>query len=96
MTINYERLPEHIRGGAKRYIEYGIQPGHFLTAVICNDLFEAFARADITCRNALFDIVGFFYNEAPGGCWGSSEKMKAYIEKKLNDQASKTEKSLPH
>jgi len=77
--MDYSLLPEHLRGGIKRYVEDGVQPGHFLTAVICNDLFGAFARADITYRNALFDIISFFYNETPGNCWGSPEKMVLWM-----------------
>ena len=77
--IQYDMLPEHIRGGTQRYIENGITPGSFLTAVICNDLSESFGRADETNRARLFDIVSFFYNEAPGPCWGSRDKMDKWI-----------------
>jgi hypothetical protein len=38
-------------------------------------LAEAFGRADEINRERLFDIVGFFYNEAPSPCWGSPQKM---------------------
>ena len=78
---NYDRLPEHIQGAAKRYIEHGIIPGDFLQAVICNNLKESFARADDTNIEKMFDIVNFFYNEVPGTCWGSREKMMAWSEK---------------
>ena len=82
MSIAYERIPEHLRGGMQRYIEKGIEPGDFLTAVICNDLKESFARADDTNRERMFDIVCFIYNEAPSLCWGSREKMNAWIKAK--------------
>ncbi|GAG54996.1 unnamed protein product, partial [marine sediment metagenome] len=65
MTINYSKLPSHIRASTKRYIEHGVKPGDFLTAVICNDLKESFARADEINTERMFDIVSFFYNEAP-------------------------------
>ena len=77
--INYDRLPEHIRGGVKRYIEDKIPPGDFLTAVICNNLKESFGRADETNIAHMFDIVSFFYNEAPSGCWGSKKKMNDWL-----------------
>jgi len=76
---DYTLLPPHIREGVKHYIERGARPGHFRTAVICNNLAEAMGRADDTNRARLFDIVSFFYNEAPGPCWGSPEKMKAWM-----------------
>lgn len=78
-NINYDLLPEHIRNGARLYIERGISPGGFLQAVICNDLKESIARADGINIYRMFDIVSFFYNEAPSGCWGSREKMETWI-----------------
>jgi len=80
-VIDYKRLPKHIRGGAKRYIEDGISPGSFLSAVICNNLTESFARADETNISKMFDIVRFFYNEAPSQCWGSPKEMEDWVEK---------------
>ena len=77
--VNWGRIPERMRGGITRYIEHGIPPGDFLTAVICNDLREACARADDENRYLLWDYVRFFYNYTPTGCWGSPEKMKVWI-----------------
>lgn len=79
---DYNRLPEHIRGGARRYIEDGVLPGDFLQAVICNNLRESFVKADDTNTDRMFDIVCFFYNEAPSRCWGSEEKMYNWIKLK--------------
>ena len=78
-NINYESLPEHMREGTRLYIEHGIEPGGFLTAVICNDLFEAFGHADWINQERMKDWVMFFYNEAPAGCFGSRKKMDAWI-----------------
>ena len=83
--FNYSILPEHIRDGAKRYIERGIPPGDFLRAVICNNLKESFARADRINIHRMFDIVSFFYNEAPAGCWGSIQKMERWIKIKRKE-----------
>ena len=79
--IDYEALPEHIRAGVQRYVERGIIPGDFLQAVICNNLKESFERADDINQNRMFDIVKFFYNEVPGSCWGSKERMMKWNEK---------------
>lgn len=78
--IDYNILPEHLRGGMKRYIENGIKPGSFLTAVICNDLVRTLGLADQTSVSCLMDIGNFFYNEAPGPCHGSKEKMDKWME----------------
>jgi hypothetical protein len=77
--IDYSILPEYIQGGAQRYIEHGILPGGFLQAVICNDLKESFGKADDINIRKMFDIVSFFYNEAPLACWGSEKKMDHWI-----------------
>ena len=79
--INYSSLPEHMREGMKLYIEQGIEPGGFLTAVLENNLMEAFGQADSINRHRLFDICGFIYNEAPHNCHGSPEIVKAWMEK---------------
>lgn len=63
----------------RRYVEQGIAPGHFLTAVIDNDLKEAVSRADDDNMANLPAFVGYFYNEAPGGCWGSPDSRRAWL-----------------
>lgn len=79
--LDYSRLPKHMQGTVRRYIEDGILPGSFLTAVICNKLQESFTYADETNIEKMFDIVGFFCDEAPFGCWGSKKDMTHWIEK---------------
>lgn len=77
-TINYSALPGHMQHGARLYIERGIRPGSFLTAVICNDLFTTMEKADDINRHRLLDWCSFFYNEAPSDCYGSPEKFAAW------------------
>jgi len=78
---NLELLPEHIRGGVKRYVEEGIEPGGFLRAVISNDLSGAFGKADSINSANLENIIKWFYNYAPSQCWGSPEKMVKWMKK---------------
>jgi len=75
-------VPERMMPGITRYIEQGIRPGRFLQAVICNDLHEALSQADDENFTNISAFVSYFYNEAPSGCWGSPEKMEAWIESK--------------
>ena len=75
-------IPEYMRDGILRYINQHVKPGDFLTAVICNDLKKAVWHADGTNSNLLKNYVQFFYNYAPGGCWGSEEKMNAWLERR--------------
>lgn len=74
-------IPEYMIGGLRRYIEQGIEPGSFLSAVLANDLKEAVGRTDDVNRNRLGDYVMFFYNYAPGDCWGSDEKFQAWLKR---------------
>ena len=82
--IDYEfrgfRIPDYMCDGLLNYVERGIPPGDFLTAVICNDLFEAIGRADETNTNNLPAYIGWFYNEAPSRCWGSKKLFEEWIE----------------
>ena len=80
-SLRYDNgdLPEHMREGVKLYIERGIPPGSFLTAIICNDLREACGRADYINQHRIFEIVRWFWNEAPSPCWGSAERMKSWM-----------------
>lgn len=78
-------IPDRMMPGIRRYIEEKIPPGDFLTAVIQNDLSEACGRADDENMRNLPAYAAYFYNNAPMSCWGSKEKMKAWLEsKKVN------------
>ena len=87
MSIDYSGLPEHMRGGMKRYLEHGIMPGDFLTAVLRNDLMEAMGRADETNLYALPSYGRFLYYYAPRGSYGSPENVKAWVEARAADRA---------
>ena len=71
--------PPQIIDGIRRYVDERIPPGGFLTAVLENDLKEAFGRADDGNIAAMFGIVAYCYNEIPGVCWGSPERVKAWL-----------------
>lgn len=72
-------LPDHMQGAMERYIEHGMLPGSFLTAVLENDLFEAVGRADEVNKYSLPQYVMFLYNYAPSGCYGSREKIERWV-----------------
>ena len=74
-------IPLRMMGAIERYVTKGIPPCDFLTAVICNDLAESVARADEENIANLPAYVAYFYNEVTGSCWGSRERMKAWVEK---------------
>lgn len=80
--FDYSKLPEPLRKGTKLYIEKGVKPGSFLTAVICNDLKEAVGQADDESLKHLRQILSFFYWEVPGSIWGSPGKMECWMKEK--------------
>lgn len=76
--MNYE-LIAHLIPSLRRYAENRIPTGGFLAAVLQNDLSEACARADSQNRELLYLIVGYCYNEMPGSCWGSPERVRVWL-----------------
>jgi hypothetical protein len=80
-NANWRAIPDYMREGIARYIDHGIKPGDFLTAVISNDLKGAFRQADDTNVKIIGEYVRFFYAWAPPQCWGSPEKMQAWMER---------------
>ena len=76
-----------------RHVEHGVDPGGFVTAVLENDLSQAFARADDDNRRDMFEIVTFVYNKIPSPSWGSPEKVKAW--RKRIEDARVPEASAP-
>ncbi len=78
--VRYDLLPNHA-DSFERYIERRCPFGHFLTAVVENDLFEACNRADAENRLLLAEYVKWLYNYAPTGCYGSREKVEAWLKR---------------
>lgn len=76
----YEIIPELTRASIMRYVEHGVQPGGFLTAVLCNDLYNATGRADRQNLAALPVIVRWFANHCPE-LYGS-ENMRKHVSSK--------------
>ena len=72
-------VPQALQSGLAHYCAARRPMGSFLTAVVSNDLYEAIARADQDSRLGLANVVFFLYNYAPGECWGSPEKVAAWL-----------------
>lgn len=80
-------IPHYMEEPLRQYIIKGTPVGHFLSAVIDNDLFEAVGHADEENAANLPAFVGYLYNEAPSTCYGSKEKRLAWIEAHKNGTA---------
>lgn len=72
-------VPEHLHDGLIRYLVHHIQPGHFLTAVLQNDLREACAHGDVASIEGLQSLITFLYNGAPGAAWGSDAAVQRWL-----------------
>lgn len=68
--VDYGGLPAGLREGMRLWIEQGLLPGHFLQAVLRNDLADAIVRADEENLKRLPEIVRWLHNEAPTRCHG--------------------------
>ena len=72
-------IPSDLIKSLTYYVEHHSETGGFLRAVLENDLTEAIGRADLDNLLILKDIVGYIFNELPMSCWGSKEKVKAWL-----------------
>lgn len=66
----WNKIPEHLREGLRRYMMEFQRPGDFLCAVLNNDLAGALARADDVSIISLREISTYLYNCAPPECHG--------------------------
>lgn len=89
-------IPDHMMEGLRDYIVYGHEPGSFLTAVICNNLIDACAHADEENARNLPAYAAFIYNDVPSGCWGSRDRMNAWMEERRAWWAEQRRSAVAH
>ncbi len=82
---------DDFKGAFVRYAIHGIIPGHFLQAVIANDLFGAICRADNTSSGILTALVRLVHNEFPPNSHGSQKAIKAWGENTHEDMRANFE-----
>lgn len=71
--------PERIRAALDAYASGALtERGHFLTAVLENDLRRAVGYADPVNRAALPCIVEYCVAQLPPESWGSPERVRAW------------------
>ena len=67
VAVEYGKIPNpRMVTGIRNYAEYGIMPGHVLTALITNDLRGTFNRADRTNAALIPEWITWTWNYAPG------------------------------
>lgn len=78
-SLGSEKIPERMCEAINRYLVYHIEPGHFLRAVLENDLLKACQRADEENLRILHVYIGYLYNHAPSLAWGSPEAVEKWL-----------------
>ncbi len=77
--VSYGEIRPNILRAIRNYADHHLPTGDFLQAVLENKLLEAFELADDDNLRALFHICAYVYNEIPGNCHGSPERVKAWL-----------------
>lgn len=77
--FNAYRIPNYMVEGLELYINNRIKPGSFTMAVLANDLKEAVGKADNKNMRNIPAYIYFLYNFAPPECFGSYEKVAAWL-----------------
>lgn len=82
MTYTFQGfyIPDRIMDGLEHYAFRHQPTGSFLTAVLENDLKEAVGLANAENIQNLPAYIGWLHNRAPMGCWGSKEKVAAWLD----------------
>ena len=76
----WDEIPVHLREGLARYLEHGIPPGHFLTAVLAHDLFDAINRGDELSLAGLVPLVRYIQTNTPTRAHGSRAIVAAWCD----------------
>jgi len=80
--INFAVGQEYTTLGAENYLIWGIEPGGFLKAVICNDLYRASATADYQNKPILTEISAAVFHNFPHGSYGGYEQYENWMRNK--------------
>lgn len=72
-------VPASVKECLAEYVKERNISSSFLLACLENDLMGAVSRADSTNRGHLVDIMRYIYWELPSNCWGSKEKVAAWL-----------------
>lgn len=86
----YAKIPAFVQNSLLAWVNEGRGGGHFITAILENDLKNVFARGDEENVAELRNIVMWLYNRSPMICWGDPERVKVWAGhrglKGLNDK----------
>lgn len=72
-------IPAYMRKALREYVNDHKSPGHFIQAVIMNDLVDTVFYSDEKNLSLLRAWVGIFHNYIPSACYGSKERYEIWI-----------------
>lgn len=78
-ALKRSKVPAHLRPGLVSYIVNHRPPSGFLLAVLSNNLTDALHYGDDESRACLHEIVTFLVWDAPAMCWGSKDRVTAWL-----------------
>tara|TARA_R110002020_G_scaffold261230_2_gene475582 strand:- start:468 stop:836 length:369 start_codon:yes stop_codon:yes gene_type:complete len=75
-----EGVPDYMQGQVRGYIENGLPPGGFLTAILENNLSRSVEQADTANQAALIEWARVL-SHMPRNMWGSPETVNAHLDR---------------
>ena len=78
-------IPPRMHAALQRYVQKGIRPGHFLTALLANDFMGAYQYADDENIQLLPEYARIIYNDIPNACHGSYEIVERWVRGHTNE-----------
>lgn len=92
MDARNEYVPHVTKKTIDDYVEHGYVPGSFVTAVLENNLMQAFGCADSNNTRYMRNICAYVYNDIPAACHGSPQKVRDWLqmhaERRANQEMS--------
>ncbi len=73
-------IPAYMQGGIMRYVNNGIMPGSFTSAILANDLEAAANRADEVNVELIPEYLRFFGQKIPAVAWGSHSAIAEWCD----------------
>ena len=81
-SVAYGKIPnQKMVAGVRNYAEYGIMPGHFLTALFSNNLRGTFNHADETNRELIPEWLTWIHWDIPHNLVTSLDGMREHCRK---------------
>jgi len=76
-----KKIPAPVLHALQRWAACGGATGHFVQAVVRNDLMEAVSRADGESLAAIREIMWYVYNQLPSDCWQRHPRASEAVDK---------------